>query len=320
MDYEKFEHLLEKLKMVTTNPILVYPKVFLGSLYRVNRNYIIDTTKKFRRRQFQPKDLPAPEEIPAHVMKQSSCCYVLSTGRCGTHLLTKLLSTNPRIDALHVPAPELLYQSKLTYLFGHEQPECYRIAAFHSRYELVKSSYLSGGIFVETNNRITFYAPFLAEIFKKACFIHLVRNPAHFVRSGLRRGYYCHHSGDEGRIVPRPQDPICKHWGKLSQTEKISWLWNATNQYIEEFKKIVGIDRVATIRAEDLFSNPEVTVELFQFIGTDSIPTKRIRRIISRPTNVQRAGNIPRYEDWPDSQKEQIKTYTPLANLYGYKL
>ena len=306
--------------MLTKDYIFTQTFASFRNLYQLNRRFILDAYKKFRRRRFRPQGLPAPEGIPDRVMEKAKCCFVLSTGRCGTGLMTELLYTIPRIDVVHRPAPELIYQSKLAYLFGHEKPECYRISALHSRYEPIRASYLSGGIFVETNNRITFFAPYFADIFKKACFVHLVRNPKGFVRSGLRRGYYTGNIVDEGRIVPRAQDPVCEHWVEMSQTEKIAWLWNATNQYIEEFKKKVGKERVLTIRSEDLFTNEGITVQLFQFIGTDSLPQKRIRRIISVPRNVQRSGDIPPYKDWPGLQKERLKAHTPLAELYGYEL
>jgi len=287
-------------------------------IYSVNQECVANIIRRMRRYKHRPKALPSPVQVPIHIIKNAPCCFVLSTGRCGTDLLTKLLAYSPMIDAAHVPIPELAYPSTLAYINGFRLRECYRTVVVHCRYEIIRASYLSGGIFVETNNRITFYAPFLAEVFQTCRFIHLIRNPADFTRSGLRRGYYSGHPMDEARIEPRQDDSVREIWDDISQTEKISWLWEATNRYVEEFKKTISKDRVLTIKAEDLFSQESTAIEVFNFIGVHPPSKAKIRKIITHPTNVQRKGDIPLYGQWADSQKDQLRRQTPSASYYGY--
>ena len=49
------------------------------------------------------------------VHKESEPCFVLSTGRCGTALLTKIFEQHSDIDVHHTPTPELVYYSKLAH-------------------------------------------------------------------------------------------------------------------------------------------------------------------------------------------------------------
>jgi hypothetical protein len=275
--------------------------------------------QKRRSRQSLKPQCPVPSEIPKFVLDQAPCCFVLSTGRSGTKLLTKLLEPDIHLDVYHQPSPELIYPSKLAYEY-QDQPEALRLAVLHSRYELVRASFLSGGIYVETNNRISFYAPALSQTFKKAKFIHLLRNPGTFVRSGLRRRYYQDHSADEGRIAPRSSDPLFEHWGELPQLAKISWLWNETNHYIEMFKQAFPDSLILTIKAEDLFRDPQTTMQIFEFLELEPPNREMIKKMLRIPVNQEHSDHISEYENWSAADKAVVKSYATLAQYYDYQL
>ena len=245
---------------------------------------------------------------------------MLSTGRCGTRLLTEILRTSPHLDVEHQPRPELVYPGRLAYEAAAEQSAAWDLAALAARYEHVRSSYLDGAQYVETNNRVTFFAPHLARVFRRSRFIHVTRHPGAFVRSGLRRRYYQGAPHDEGRIVPTHGDPLAAGWEGLPQPLKIGWLWNATNAFIEDFKQSVAPARVLTVRGEDLFTDVAATVEIFAFLETQPPPERVIRRLIARPLNTQREGAWPPFEQWPETEREQLAAVVPLASRYGYRM
>ena len=258
--------------------------------------------------------------LPQIVHEQARCCFVLSTGRCGTALLTRLLKLSKETRCEHQPSPELVHFSRLAYESPREDSYKFKMGIDMARYELIENAFLRDQIYVETNNRITFFAPFLAEVFKRATFIHLVRHPGDFVRSGIRREWY---SGkgyhDAGRIVPTDSSP--ESWDKMTQIEKIAWLWNETNQFIEDFKmSLEGPDLIMLVKAEDLFSTPEMAAKIFRFLQLEPPPVDRINKVIRHPVNVQRAGDFPGYDRWDPERKKQLEKYAVLFSKYGYDL
>ncbi|MBN1464396.1 sulfotransferase [candidate division KSB1 bacterium] len=243
-------------------------------------------------------------------------CFVLSTGRSGTLLLTKLLSLSPHLAVAHQPRPELIRASKLAFERVQDSPEVFRETLKSAREELLLEALRHDQIFVETNNRITFFAPVIRDVFPHARFIHLVRHPGDFVRSGIRRGWYSDkHEHDIGRIVPTGQAQ--KLWDAWTPIEKIGWLWNETNQFIEEVKSALPADAFLFVKAEDLFADAEVTRNIFSFLGAPAPSLNTIRKNL-RPENVQKKGDYPRYRDWPDEDKRLLFQIAPLMEKYGY--
>jgi len=256
--------------------------------------------------------------LPQIVHEEARCCFVLSTGRCGTKLLTNLLGLSREITCEHSPSPELVYFSKLAYEASHENSDKFRLGIDMARYELIRDAFLRNKIYVETNCRITFFAPFLANVFKQAKFIHLVRHPGDVVRSGIRRKWYERHTADVGRIVPGDN---LNNWNRMTQIEKIGWLWNETNLFIEHFKShLENTDKITFVKAEDLFSKAETSLKIFEYLQVEPPPDKKIGRKINHPVNVQREGDFPEYNQWDSEQKEQLKKYAILSSTYNYNL
>ena len=285
-------------------------------LLSINYNLI---KHELRMQQEKRVDIQDYALLPSRIMTESQSAFVLSTGRCGTMLLAHLLETHPEIDACHEATPTLVFPAKLAYeRWKKGDGEMCELAILSARYELIRDSFLRGNIYVETNNRLTFFAPQLASTFMQAKFIHLVRHPGAFVRSAIRRGYYSGRGQwDEGRITPLD---TTLEWEKMSEIEKNSWLWNETNEFIERFKEQVPQGRILTIKAEDLYSSPETTESVCRFLGVDPLPRARIERALRKPVNVQRGGGFPRYTQWSEAQKAELRNYAKLAQEYDYAI
>ncbi|MFZ0390088.1 MAG: sulfotransferase, partial [Calditrichia bacterium] len=247
-------------------------------------------------------------------------CFVLSTGRSGTLLLNQLLQLSPAAAAHHQPSPELIRASKRAYEEIRQSPEVFCEVLKSAREELILQAAQRNKVYIETNNRITFFAPVIPDVFPQAVFIHLTRHPGAFVRSGIRRRWYSgKHEHDVGR--PEPLEPEMKtKWKQFTQVEKIGWLWNETNRFIEDFKKEVNPERVLQIKAENLFSDPQTTEKIFAFLHLPPISRQRIAKKLKTPVNVQKKGEFPKYSDWPPEIKEQLRKVVPIASRYGYSL
>lgn len=245
-------------------------------------------------------------------------CFVLSTGRCGTLMLNRLLLSSPMAYAIHGPKPELIRASRRAFEEIHQHPEIFSETFKSAREEWVLDALVHDQVFIETNNRITFFAPIIREVFPRAVFIHLVRHPGDFVRSGIRRGYYSgEHGHDVGRITPK-DGPIKQSWSSLSSIGKIGWLWNETNQFIEDFRQTVPVDDFLFVKAENLFSDLNVTKTIYEFLQLDGFDQKGLDNILSKPANIQRKGRFPKYADWDDSDKEELKAVALLSDKYAY--
>lgn len=268
-----------------------------------------------KRKQLGLTSFPKPEEI-----FNGRYCFVLSTGRCGTGLITKILDKSPQLLVCHNPKPELEYVSSLIHRTSPSL-ESLKLSIVAARFDLFVNSFLLGRIFIETNNRITFFAPALAQLFPKAKFIHLIRNPADFVRSGMRRKYYKKNAVQHQRLNPVSN---CE-WMRMTQFEKIAWEWNEINSSIDAFKSMGNQSRMMTIKSEELFSRPEIIPALFDFIDVPnpfegSKGSKQIKQLLRRPVNKQISGSFPLYQDWSAENKASLKRIDTLAPKYGYNL
>ena len=238
--------------------------------------------------------------LPEDVLAQAAPVFVLSTGRVGTMLLTRLFELEKGLNIEHEALPEMLYTGKLAYA-DPSNIEFTKGAFMAGRYEAIRDCQLQNLRYVETNNRLTFFAPAMAALFPNAKFIHLLRHPDSFVSSGIQRNWYTGKTiTDEGRIAP------AKDSGIERQQDKIAWLWNATNAFIDDFKEGAGKDRTLTVRSEDLFSNTEEAERILNWLDFKADKTS-IQKVLNRPVNTSRKKK---------TQQEYNPDLTPLVEKY----
>lgn len=194
-------------------------------------------------------------------LKQSDPYFVLSTGRCGTDYLTRALYSSSKIYANHNKAPEL---GRLSNFPVQEQNfEISKGIILGARAELIEHVYLSNLIYVETNNKLTFYAKEIKSIFPNAKFIHLFRNKSHFIKSAINRGYF------SSEYVMNSHIKIPNNLKNSSNELKAEWIYDYTNRFIINFKKSLKGTEIITIKSEDLFNKNETKNLIENFLGLD---------------------------------------------------
>lgn len=286
-------------------------------LFRHNLDYIWAGLERHKQAKSRGTTVLAAEEI----LGQADCCFVLSTGRCGTGMLTKILSMSRELWPLHEPSPNMIYASSQAYQKRNGDPAVLELAALGARYELVEGGYVRGRIFVDTHPAMSYFCPALARVFRRSKFIHLVRHPGHYARSVLRRDYFTDELIHNGIVVPSPGDPVGARWHQMSRIEKVAWLWNELQGFAEAFKSRVEEDRVLTVRSEDLFACLETTRSIFQFLGVPQpLSPRRWENLLQRPVNVQKNGKMPPFDEWSESEKEALRRWATHASTYGYDL
>jgi hypothetical protein len=255
------------------------------------------------------------EELNRDTLDFVNPFFVLSTGRCGTLWLTKLLRSSAYVYVNHADRPQLIRHSKLAYEQYEQSPHIFCEIIRAARDEIIVEAYKHGKIYIETNNRVTFFAYAIKHVYPNAKFIHLIRHPGDFVRSGLSRGWYNGHSHDLGRIVKSGEIR-----DTMSDIEKIAWLWNETNRYVEDFFLEINKQDYIQIKAEDMFNCPSVSEKLCQFIGIDDITSMTIAKMLNRQINQQNRWSIRPYQTWSEGQKAQVIKWATLASRYEYGL
>ena len=264
------------------------------------------------------KDISDFTKLPEKIYEDMNPVFVVSTGRVGSELLVKLMKKTKIGSIYHEPYPRMFLGSKIAYEMDPEKMSAKKMAFLNARYFLLKTAYLHDKRFIETNNRTTFFMDAIAEIFPKAKFIHIIRHPGGFVRSGLRRNYYIGNENDDGRLTPRMGNPISTNWEGMKQIEKISWLWNETNSFIEKKKNSIQKERILTMFSTELFTNPNTFQLVCEFLECEALSTKHIENIIKKPINKQKQGHVGKWETWSENDISLLKEWTPLGREYGF--
>jgi hypothetical protein len=254
--------------------------------------------------------------------------FILSTGRAGSKFLTALLDQSVNVTAYHEPCPTLQYFSDYAY---HHQSEADILTNMinAARMELILEVFIKNKIYVESNHCLTFFAPVLANLFKKSKFVHLVRHPGDFVRSAIRKGWHKNDSiWESGRVKMTDKN----QWAKMDQIEKLSWVWNITNRFIEEFKSGIEDDRIYVSKLEDLSEDKEKINALLQFVGARDTQWEKIKVLQkegvnkfrigpNEPPNMKKTYKFPVYTEWNNDMKKKLKTIVnDLTVLYDYRL
>jgi len=247
--------------------------------------------------------------------------FFLSTGRTGTKWFAELLKEDKKLSVFHSCVPDLAIQNKFIYEFPNTDPalknETTKEIFLSAREEYLIYANKTQKQFVETNNQFVFFAPMIAKLIPHAIFIHLYRHPGEFVRSGVRRKWYDQEDLSKYKLITNNKIDT-DEWQNLSEIEKIAWLWNETNEFIEDFKKSIPSERFFEFNFNEL--DTENTLKLAQFIGADISP-QNIQSRLNKSENSQQQGSFKTYNDWSEEDKKQlIDRCGKLAKQYGYKL
>ena len=304
-----------------------YIKYLKIVLLRLNEVILYKNIRKLKTSELEFKKTIIQDENYSPV-------FFLSTGRTGTEFFTQLLNKSKKIKVFHSPSSlfcnsqsELIEQGKIVYemymKYGFNDERTNKLVAqimMASREDLLYKTYLHKKVYIETNNRITFFAPAIKLMFPNAKFVYLHRHPGEFIRSGIRRGYYKSNSVHEsGRLSPLENTMYFNSWKKFDKIEKIGWLWNETNTFIDNYLSTLNDSDYFRFNFNDLTGTN--IRNLLNFLKIDDINQKIIDDSILKPTNIQKSGLYPKYNQWIKEDKEKvISTCGELSLKYGYTL
>jgi len=248
--------------------------------------------------------------------------FFLSTGRTGTAWFADLLSKDKQFMCFHNATPHLSLQNKFYYDIITDpeiniltKKEIGKQIFLAGREEYLVYSYKTQKRFLETNNEYIFLAEVIAEMLPNSKFVHLYRHPGEFVRSGIRRKWYCKEEDYGDKRISLKDKEI---WNEYSNIQKVSWFWAEINNYIETLKENISPDRIYEFNFNEL--NKTSVEGMLNFIGAN-ISSKTITKKLPQKLNIQKSGNFETFENWTSKDKEELRQICGhLAEKYGYEL
>lgn len=252
--------------------------------------------------------------------------FFLSTGRCGTAWISHVLESKEDLKIYHHPEPVMRSQGKLAYEMNLKREErnsnellLLKEMFLAGREDLLMNCARANKRPIFTDSRSTFFANEMLELFPSAKFIFIHRHPGEVVRSGIRRSWYkAEQQSELNRIIPQKGEAFFKEWPRLSDIEKISWLWRETNLFIENFSKSVPAGNFYEISFN--FWSAEKIADMMSFLNID-LKQDEISNWMTKRINVQAESPYPKYKNWSEKEQQSLKDICgDLAAKYNYHL
>ncbi len=204
-------------------------------------------------------------------------CFVLSTGRCGSTTIVKILSQHTDITAKHEPHRSLIRVSDefANGVRSYEQvlKECRSI--------YLNSTTYPAGVYVESDHKLFNLVAVLDSLFPKCRFIWLTRNGIDTVASTYSRGWFSSDEENETNARITNKKGMWAYyrlngfkcgslsqvkWQEMSAFERNCWYWSYVNSKIELQLSRLSDERWTRVKLEDISFQFE---KLQQFLGVE---------------------------------------------------
>ena len=219
--------------------------------------------------------------------------FCLSSGRCGSAAIVRLLQANGMRNCYHERRPDLQEQAIAYY------QRCIDAESVAAMVRKTRS-----GVLFESNNRMFSLARPIQLAFPQARFVHLFRDGRDVVRSGMQRGWY--QETDRFRPLRLGSDTVG------SPFEKVCRYWAEVNQRIAGDLRSLGCCHLP-LRFEDLVRGTGIE-QLEDFLNT------RLAQCRTLPlANQTTEWTTPDYYHWcADWQRQFHEICGPVMKLLGY--
>ncbi len=214
-----------------------------------------------------------PRETAAHAAPIEA--YLLTgTGRCGTMLMSRILSLSENSVCHHERSItyELLGR---TFLRNAADEVAKGVDALFR--PMVEQSLKAGRVYGESSALSYVAFPEIHRRYgNRSRFVLLVRDPLTFVSSALARGFFDPgHPHPLEHARPAPESAAGRAWDRMAPFEKCAWYWGAVNGFVAGFFAALppGIGRVIPVESLSI----DVCGDLFRFLGLAGFEDARVR-------------------------------------------
>lgn len=212
--------------------------------------------------------------------------FVVSTGRCGSMSLARILDQHPLCRCAHEPHPILI---KLAAEWQHglvSVGELRQYLAFKGNRLFPHRVGLR--LYGESDQKLSFIIPFLAEFGTNTKFIWLIRDGRDVVSSMVTRSrVYVDHSTAVSPSLwhkyrirgDRCGDVRPETWQSMTGFAKSCWYWSYTNRTIAESLADVGESTSMLVRLENL---ADALPSLLEFLDLPFYPLTMVSANVSK--------------------------------------
>jgi hypothetical protein len=274
--------------------------------------------------------------------------FVVGTGRCGTHTLSKVFESIPNTLSTHEgvgtvrAGPASLHGKKVAlgsmlefnaYLYHHAGEDVFRRTfhpdpavralmddSFAGRAKSIAWCEANGVAYCDANAFGFNFINYLHAKLPHAKFIHLVRDGYPCVRSWSRRAASTYPDeipnalGIEwllAKPTPFPSDPVHASWRDFDRVQKIAWFWNTVNANIAERLARVPEENKRVVKIEEV---TETTLPgLLEFCG---LPQRYSREALA-PDD---PSSGPAIEWTPENVRKFNALAAPMMARLGYPI
>ncbi len=261
--------------------------------------------------------------------------FLVSTGRTATKFLAKLLgSVCDDVDARHEPRPDLFH---LGTAFARSEigPEKAAKVLLGSRLWICNElNRNKTGMYVESNNNVSYLIPVVRNCFPNAKFVHIVRDGRDFVRSSCSKTVLSRSGKSDNALFMTRQDvrrrlqasdlpdnPYHGKWSRMSRFEKICWYWAYKDSIA--YSELSEDPRSVMVRFEDLFDQESGFPGLWKIIDFLDLRSGMVvsedalaKKMKSKQNSTEKY-ILPKWQDWTD---EQIAQFTEIAGEHMIRL
>ncbi len=221
--------------------------------------------------------------------------FILSTGRCGSTTIARLLSQVPGVVCAHEPHPRLIEEAK-EYV---ERTACRDdiVALLRATRLAPKWTHLYG----ESNHCLAWLADAVCQAFPDAYYIWLIRDGLDVVASLDHRRVYRGMQGIWGQNMPFGDavgDMGAREWQRLSPFARCCWRWSWTNRTIRQALEGAGV-RWLYVRLEDL---QDRLADIGSFLGVDIPPQ------LCAPVANASKSPVTKCNDWDRGQRQSFES------------
>jgi hypothetical protein len=267
-------------------------------------------------------------------MKDTKPFFIISSGRSGTQMMTKIFNEFHNVEMNHEYMVNIIQPIASQYYMGmvtkelvcKKLRETYQKSIFYSEKE----------IWGDSSNKLSWIIDCLNDVFPDAKFIHLVRDGRKVVSSFYHKlGNECYDDKsvkilknwiNEPEKFPKPP-PEKKYWWNIpvnnekeklnfegyDQFERICFHWKDVNENIMRNLANIPNERKRFYRLEDLVSDSKNLKDFLKFLGLEF--NESIFQLLKKPHNVNIAKDFPLTDD----QKNEFVTIAgSMMKKLGY--
>jgi len=237
--------------------------------------------------------------------------FLLSMGRTGTQLISRLVKMDPNVASYHEPYdrdPEIM---QLRYSGFHTVAD----GCMAERMEEMTRRSQGHTLHIESNSYLRFEAEWLRRELD-ANMVFLSRDARTFLPSAYQRNVYTDRDQQFAQ-VPHDTDRWAEQWSSFNRFEKICWYWDYANRYLyEQLGPPVHIERVTdsfeSFRTK-LLDPLGVSISKEDWEKGMSVKVNHSTRYRFRKKWRNRLGfektnleTLPPYSQWTDMMKQQF--------------